>query len=641
MGELLSKINSPDDLKKLPQRRLPALAEEIRRFLVNTLSATGGHLAPNLGIVELTIALHRVFRSPQDKIVWDVGHQCYVHKILTGRREQFATIRQLGGLSGYPRPCESPHDVFGTGHGSTSISAALGMATARDLAGQSYHVVAVIGDGALTGGMAFEALNHAGALGTDLIVVLNDNGMSIARNVGAMARYLAHLRTHPQYLRAKELFERITRRYDRLGVAERMLQLLDRFKDSAKQLFLAGMVFEELGLRYIGPVDGHNVDELIDILQGVKNMRGPVLVHVLTQKGKGYAPAEHDAEVWHGTPAFDAETGTVPRGDGARTFTEVFGDAIVELAERYPRLVAVTAAMIYGTGLRQMQRRFPRRVFDVGMAEQHAVTFAAGLAAQGWRPVCAIYSTFLQRGYDQVLHDVCLQNLPVVFCLDRGGVVGADGATHQGLFDLSYLRHIPNIVVAAPRNETEFRDLLRTAVEHNGPFAIRYPRAQGEGAPCNAQMRILPIGRGVCLRPGGDCTVCAVGVSAREALDAAELLAREGIAVEVLDPRFIKPLDAELIVDSVQRTGALVTVEENVLQGGFGSAVLELLQERGLSNVAVRRLGVPDMFVDHGPRDAVLHELGLDAEGIANAVREVLVRKRAAPLDFAAGSGAS
>jgi len=614
---LLETITGPADLKPLSRGQLRELADEIRGRLIEAVSHTGGHLAPNLGVVELTIALHYVFDSPRDKIIWDVGHQCYTHKLLTGRTGALRTLRQHGGMSGFPRRDESEHDCFDTGHGSTAISAALGVAAARDLNHQQHAVVAVVGDGAMTGGLAFEALNHAGHLERDLIVVLNDNEMSISRNVGALAHYLSRLRTEPRYLRAKENFEAALQRLPR-GAA--MLEAVDKLKAGIKHLLVPGMLFEELGFTYLGPIDGHDLDATIETLRHARSIKGPVLVHAVTTKGKGYDPAERDACRFHGVAPFDVDSGE-PMLPAGSSFTSVFGGALTRMAEADPRIVAITAAMPDGTGLVPFCRAYPDRFFDVGMAEGHAVTFGAGLAAAGLRPVVAVYSTFLQRAYDQVLHDVCLQRLPVVLAMDRAGLVGEDGPTHHGVFDLSYLRHLPNMVVMAPRDGGQLVAMLQTALAGDGPAAIRYPRAAAAPVREREPARVT-VGAGEMLREGDDVALLAVGSMVAAALEAAQLLAAEGISAAVADARFVKPLDEKLVMNLIDHCGMLVTIEENVLQGGFGSAVLELLQERGVA-AAVRRLGVPDRFIEHGPRAALLESIGLTPAGIARAAAEL------------------
>lgn len=614
----LEQISKPSDLRRLTFSQLEKLAQEIRSFLLNVVSRTGGHLAPNLGVVELSIALHYVFNSPRDKIVWDVGHQCYIHKILTGRREQLESLRQYQGLSGFPKTSESAHDCFETGHSSTSISAALGLALARDLKGERHSVLAVIGDGALTGGMAFEAMNHAGQLGTGLIVVLNDNEMSIARNVGAMAGYLSRLRTDPFYHRSKEEIVEILSRIPNIG--PRMLKAVERFKGSVKYLLVSGMLFEELGFTYLGPIDGHNLRLLAQVMDRARMLPGPVLVHVCTKKGKGYLPAEKYPNKFHGIGPFDLETGNpYPKGP-APTFTKVFGETIVSVAEQYPNLVAISAAMAEGTGLRDFAQKYPDRFFDVGIAEQHAVTLAAGLAQDGALPIVAIYSTFLQRAYDQIVHDVARQNLHVIFALDRGGIVGEDGETHQGLFDLSYLRHIPNLMVLAPRDQSELVAMFKSALEYPGPVAIRYPRGAGPLVEVDKDPAKIPPGRGEVLREGKDMVILAVGPLVYHALEVAEALAEEGKDIAVVDCRFIKPLDEALIMEWAKKTNKVLTLEENVLAGGFGSAVLELLADR-CYNGAVARLGIPDRFLEHGNTDILRESLGLDPGGIAEFIR--------------------
>lgn len=600
-------------------RDLYTLAGEIRQEIIQVVSHNGGHLAPNLGVVELTICLHRVFNSPWDKIVWDVGHQAYVHKLLTGRRQQFASLRQYGGMSGFPKRSESAHDIFGTGHSSTSISAALGVALARDLVGQNYRVAAVIGDGSLTGGEAFEALNDAGHRQTDLMVVLNDNEMSIAKNVGALSEYLTRLRTMPVYSRVKQDVELLLRRIPAIGHS--MASTVERVKDSIKYLLVPGALFEELGFTYVGPIDGHNIPLLLDVLGKARGMHGPVLVHVLTRKGRGYQPAERNADVFHGVGPFCIETGKITKDPAAPpSYTAVFGRTMMELAAEDPRVVAITAAMPEGTGLKDFAAHYPRRFFDVGIAEQHAVTLAAGMATQGLRPVVAIYSTFLQRAFDQVIHDVCLQHLPVTLAVDRAGIVGEDGATHQGVFDLSFLRQIPNLVLAAPKDENELRHLLYTAVRGEGPMAIRYPRGSGVGVDTSEPRHVIPIGQGEVLADGQDVALLAVGAMVAPALAAARLLRQHGVAATVMNARFIRPLDEELLRRLARDVGLLVTLEDNVLAGGFGAAVQEFLSRRQLFQTKTLRLGLPDRFIEHGSRGELLAAAGLDAAGISKTV---------------------
>jgi 1-deoxy-D-xylulose-5-phosphate synthase len=627
----LPEIRGPEDLQALSTDALREVAAEIRQTIVETVARTGsGHLGASLGAVELTLALHTIFHSPQDRIVWDVGHQTYGHKLVTGRYAQFPTLRQPGGLSGFLKRRESIHDQWEAGHGGTSLSAALGMARARDLRGETHDVVAVIGDGSLIAGMALEALNDIGQSRTRLIVVLNDNAMSISRNVGALSTYLARLRTGPAYLRLREDLHWIIERVPLIGKA--MVRTVERVKEGLKQMVVPGMLFEELGLTYLGPVDGHNLAAVQDILRHARQLSGPVLCHVVTVKGKGYAPTEARPEASHAwSGPFDPKTGVLlPRRSAGTAYTRVFSDALIAAAVRDERIVGITAAMGSGTGIDRFAERFPNRAFDVGMAEQHAVTMAAGLAASGLRPVVAIYSTFLQRAFDQIVHDVAHQALPVVFALDRAGVVGEDGATHQGVFDLAYLRHIPAMGVLAPRDAPHLQRALATALARgDGPTAFRYPRGEATGAPLLAEAEPLPWGRGeVLVEHGRDCLVLAVGPMCESAVRAAAQLAGEGVHVTVADAIFVKPLDRDLIVALAHACGAVVTVEEHASAGGFGSAVLELLAAAGLA-VPVRVLGVPDAFVDHGRRDDVLAGFGLDAAGIAGAVRHVLSPGRA------------
>jgi 1-deoxy-D-xylulose-5-phosphate synthase len=624
---LLDTIDSPQDLKRLTVPQLVALAREIRHTIVSVVSQRGGHLAPSLGVVELSIALHYVFDFCTDRLVWDVGHQSYPHKLLTGRRSSFHTLRQWKGISGFPKIEESPYDHFGTGHASTSISAALGMAVGRDLMGEDYSVVAVIGDGALTGGLALEGLNQAGHMGRDLIVILNDNKMSISKNVGALTGYLARILAAPLYNRFRdEIWELLGKLPDR--EARRMRRLASHLEESLKGLFVPGTLFEELGYRYIGPIDGHSCAQLIRTLRDVRGLSGPVLVHVVTKKGRGYPPAEADAPRFHGVPPLNKLTGRPLSSGGTPTYTEVFGTALVDLASEDSRIVAITAAMPDGTGLNLFAKAFPDRFFDVGIAEQHAVTFAAGLATKGLKPVVAIYSTFLQRAVDQVIHDVCLQKLPVVFALDRAGLVGADGPTHHGFFDLSYLRMIPNITIIAPADEVELRDALYTALTStSGPVAIRYPRGRGVGRGNRGDYTLLPHGRGVLLRDGEHCAIIAVGTMVDPALQAADLLAEDGCSVAVVNARYVKPLDADLVVRLAVRTRAVATVEENMLAGGFGDAVAEALRHANVHGIRMTQLGLPDRFVEHGSQARLREAVGLSPAGIASAVRSFLESK--------------
>lgn len=618
MPGILKKINSPSDLKKIPQGHLPEVCREIREVLTSTVSNNGGHLASNLGVVELTVALHRVFNSPRDKIIWDVGHQSYVHKLLTGRRESFATLRCYQGISGFPRREESPHDIYQTGHSSTSISAAQGLAAARDLKGEDHQVIAVIGDGALTGGMAFEALNHSGHTGTNLVVVLNDNEMSISENVGALASYLSRLRADPAYSRIKEDLEGLMKKIP--GIGDTVYKSLGRLKDSLKYLLVAGAFFEELGFTYLGPIDGSSISSMVQVLSSTRKIKGPVLVHVLTKKGRGFEEAEKNPGVFHGIGPFEVKTGLPRKKSTAPTYTGVFSHTLLKLAEEDRRIVAVTAAMPSGTGLDKFGEKYPDRFFDVGIAEQHALVYCAGLAAEGFRPVFAVYSTFLQRGYDQLVHDICLQHLPVLVAVDRAGIVGEDGETHQGAFDLSFLRHIPNLVVMAPRDEGELQDMVFTALQHPGPTALRYPRGTGEGVPLKQDnFSRLEIGRGELLERGSDLLIVAIGAMVPVARQAVEELRKKGIRAALINSRFAKPLDGDLITQQALKCKKrVITVEDNVLQGGFGSSVLELFQSRGVYNVQVKMLGLPDKYIEHGPRGLLLEKYGLSVSSLVD-----------------------
>jgi len=622
MGRLLDTIDSPDDLRKLDLAELAMLAAEIREEIVRVVSRNGGHLAPSLGVVELTLALHTVFDSPRDRIIWDVGHQSYAHKLVTGRRETFGTIRRQGGLAGFPRREESPHDAFNTGHSSTSISAALGMACARDLLGLDNRVIAVIGDGSLTAGLAFEGLNQAGHLKKNLMVVVNDNRMSISKNVGALSQYLTRLLSAPTYRRLESEVWDIVGRIPAVG--ERARELASRALEGMRGIFVPGVLFEELGFKYFGPLDGHSLEVLIESFERLKHTDGPLLVHVVTTKGKGYAPAESDASRFHGVGSFDKATGSLRAKPKAIPYTEAFGRTLVTLAEDDDRIVGITAAMPAGTGLTHFARHFPERFFDVGIAEQHAVTFAAGLATQGLKPIVAIYSTFLQRAYDEVIHDVCLQRLPVRFMVDRGGLVGDDGPTHHGSFDLSYLRAVPNLVLMSPKDENELSAMVRTAVEYDqGPIAVRYPRGAGVGVTMDFHPEAIPIGRGERLREGTDVSIIAIGSMVAPALEAAARLAEEGVDASVVNARFVKPLDRDLIVEEGRRTGKVLTVEENVVSGGFGGAVLELLHDACGPEIEARVMGLPDVFVVHGARAALLEQCGLSVDGIVAEARRL------------------
>ncbi len=619
---LLEQIESPEAVRQLSSAQLVQLAAELRQVIVETVSVNGGHLGSSLGVVELTIALHRVFHTPADQIIWDVGHQSYAHKLLTGRREQFASLRQYRGLSGFPKRKESVHDAFDVGHSSTSISAALGMAAARDILNDDAKVVAVIGDGSLTAGMAFEALNHAGHLKKRLVVILNDNDMSISPNVGALSSFLSRKMSTDKFIRFKKETENILRLVP--GIGKDLVYLAKRAEESLKSFMTPGMLFEGFGFDYFGPLDGHNLTELIETMNNVARIDGPVLLHVLTQKGKGFTPAEQNPPKFHGIGPFDVKTGETPpaKVSAPRSYTSVFGDTLLKLAADDQRIIAITAAMTEGTGLKQFSEVFPGRFFDVGIAEQHAVTFAAGLACRGLRPVVAIYSTFLQRAYDQVLHDVCLQNLPVTFAMDRGGLVGADGPTHHGVFDYSFLRHMPNMTFAVPRDERMLQRIMLTASQAEGPFAYRYPRGTGLGLDLAEKVtELLPIGGGELLREGTAGLLVALGSMVEPALKAASLLAAEGIELTVIDAVFLKPLDQALLLGRAQAAPFVITLEENALQGGFGSALLELFADHGLT-VPLARLGIPDHFVEQGTQQQLRDELDLSVAGIVDKVKQ-------------------
>lgn len=626
MGRL-EKIHEPKDLRALDMAELKGLAQEIRQEMIDVVSKNGGHLAPNLGVVELTLALHRTFDSPRDKIIWDVGHQTYVHKLLTGRLDQFKTLRQYHGLSGFPKRTESPHDCFETGHSSTSISAAIGFSKARDVLSENYHVVAVIGDGAMTGGMAFEALNHAGHSKTNLIVVLNDNEMSISPNVGAMSSYLNRLRTDPRYDKRKADVEYLLKRIP--GIGSKVAKAAEKAKDSLKYLLVPGLLFEELGFTYLGPIDGHDQALVEQVLEQAKHKKGPVLVHVLTHKGKGYGPAEENPDVFHGVGPFEPETGKIIKQPAPPTYTSVFGDTLCALAKEDPTIVAITAAMPSGTGLNAFAEQFPERFFDVGIAEQHAVTFASGLAFGGLKPVVAIYSTFYQRAYDQVLHDVCLPKSNVVLAIDRAGIVGDDGPTHHGVFDISFFRIIPNLTFMAPKDENELRHLLYTALRLDGPVAIRYPRSVGQGVALDEPFKEIPVGKAEVLRDGRDVTLIGVGPMVYTCLLAAQELRHRGVDAAVVNLRYISPLDRDLILHYARLTKHLITIEDHVLSGGMGSAILELLEEEGLSSVAVERLGYSG-FVDQGSIPQLHKAHGLSVKGILQAAERLGLIRRVA-----------
>ena len=616
MNKILDKIDNPKQLKQLSLIQLNKLAGEIRELIIRTIAENGGHLAPSLGVVELTLALHTVFNCPEDKFVWDVGHQSYVHKILTGRREAFSTIRTQGGLSGFPKRSESPYDSFGTGHSSTSISAALGMAIARDLSKKNNYVVAVIGDGSMTGGQAFEALNHAGDLGKHLIVILNDNEMSIDKNVGALSEYLSTMRTAPTYNKVKHDLEFLLKKIPTIG--ESVAKVVERLKDSLRFLLVPGELFEELGFKYVGPIDGHNIELMREVLEKAKTMQGPILIHTLTRKGKGYLPAECESDKFHGVGPFCIETGEIIKKTTNRpTYTSVFSKVLIELAEKNKNIVAITAAMPEGTGLKKFGEIYPNRFLDVGIAEQHAVTVAAGLACEGKQPIVVLYSTFAQRAYDQILHDVCLQKLPVVFALDRAGVVGEDGPTHHGVFDYSYLRHIPNLSIMAPKDEDELKDMLATAFSLRVPVVIRYPRGNGLGVEVKREYQHIPVGMSEEISIGSDVMFLAVGAMVDSCVEAVRLLKEKNISAGVINARFIKPLDERMIEILAKTVKWIVTVEDNMLAGGFGSAVLEVLNERGIHDIKVLRLGYPDRFIEQGKREKLLDLYGLTPARIA------------------------
>ena len=626
MYEYLDKIKTPADLRALPVTALPKIAEELRDFLVTSVSQTGGHLGASLGAAELTLALHYVYDTPNDRLVWDVGHQAYGHKAITGRRDQFATLRQFEGLCGFPKRNESDYDTFAVGHAGTALSAAFGMALGRDMLKKDFHVVAVVGDAAIPNGLSMEALNNLhDHPNMNLTVVLNDNEMSISPSVGGMTAYLNKILAGKSYNRAKEQVEKFIDGIPKVG--RQMLQMTHHAEEALKGFMTPGTLFEELGLRYYGPIDGHDVLTLVEIFKRVKELKGPIMLHVITQKGKGYAPAEENPEKYHGVTVFDKLTGkmTAPAAPAAApSYTKIFSDAMLELAKDHTNLVGITAAMPEGTGLKKFGETFPDRFVDVGIAEGHAVCMAAGMACEGIKPVVAIYSTFLQRAYDQIIHDVCLQKLPVVFALDRGGLVGEDGETHQGVFDLSYLRCVPNLVVMAPADENEMRNMLLTAVEHNGPIALRYPRGNGEGVAIEAGFKKVEIGKAVVVEEGKQYALLAVGRMVGVAKQVRNLLKKEGLEGTVVNMRFVKPLDEKLLVSVAQKTKVLLTLEENSVKGGFGSAVLEALQKNGITDCAVKLVGVPDRYIEHGKPQLQREMCGLEAPQIAEEVKKLL-----------------
>ncbi len=618
--EILSKISYPKDIRKLDVAQLKILCSDIREYLIDTISETGGHFGGGLGTVELTVAIHNVFNTPEDLVVWDTGHQAYPHKILTGRKEELKHIRKFHGISGFLKRSESEYDTFGAGHASTSISAALGMAAARDIKKDKRKVVAVIGDGAMTGGMAYEAMNNSGILKSDLIVVLNDNNMSIAPNVWQISNYFTEMIAHPDYNKFKGQIWDLTGKLDQFG--DRLRKIAVRLENGIKAVITPGMLFEALGFRYFGPVNGHNIHQLLKIFEQVKELKGPILVHALTQKGKGYKPAESDVQKLHASTPFDKLTGkAIKKPGGAPSFTSVFGSALADIVKDNRNVVGITGAMPDGTGLDKLQKSYPDNYFDVGIAEEHAVTFAAGLATQGIIPVVAVYSTFLQRAFDQIIHDIAIQKLHVVFALDRAGLVGADGPTHHGAFDITYLRMIPGMVVMAPKDESELRDMLYTAVTHTGgPISLRYPRGSAFGVPLKDGFEKIEIGKSELLREGKDAALLAVGSMVDYSMKAAEILASAGISCEVINMRFVKPLDFERLDDTAGRFNKIITLEENALAGGFGSGVLEYLAEKNFKN-DVLRIGLPDKFIEHGTQAELHKSLGIDPEGIAERVK--------------------
>ncbi|MEQ7049272.1 1-deoxy-D-xylulose-5-phosphate synthase [Paenibacillaceae sp. P-4] len=620
---LLEQINQPSDLKQLPKEQLEPLAAEIRQFLIEKLAVTGGHLASNLGIVELTLALHYYYDSPKDKMLYDVGHQAYVHKILTGRKDQFDTLRQYKGLCGFVKRAESEHDVWEAGHSSTSLSAAMGMALSRDLQGQDNRVVAIIGDGALTGGMALEALNHIGHEKRKLMVVLNDNEMSIAPNVGALHNYLCKIRSDRNYKKAKEEVEQLLKKIPAIG--GKLAKTAERVKDGLKYLVVSGMLFEEFGLKYFGPVDGHDIDKLLDIFQQADRIDGPVLVHVVTRKGKGYSPAEADSHKWHGATPYKIESGQPLKSVGTPNYTDIFSDVLIELAEQDERIVAVTPAMPGGSGLLKFEKLYPNRMIDVGIAEQHAATMCAAMAMEGMKPVFAVYSTFLQRAYDQVVHDICRQQANVIFAIDRAGFVGPDGETHQGVYDIPFLRHIPNMVIMMPKDENELRHMMKTAVDYDaGPIAVRYPRNAVVGVPMDTELSPIPIGTWETVRNGDSAAVLAIGPMVQVAEEAAELLRKEGIRIRVINARFVKPLDNEMLHQLGKDRIPVIVLEESSAIGGLGSAVLEWYANYGVYDMRVKPIGVPDCFVEHGSIKEQRNEVGLTPERVVKEVHSML-----------------
>ncbi len=626
--DLLS-IKEPSFLKSMSNEQLEELSQEIRQFLIKNLSKTGGHIGPNLGVVELTVALHKHFNSPKDKILWDVGHQSYVHKILTGRACQFDTLRQYKGLCGFPKRNESEHDVWETGHSSTSLSAAMGMAIARDVKKEDSFIIPVIGDGALTGGMALEALNHIGHEKKDMIVILNDNEMSIAPNVGALHSVLGRLRTAGKYNWVKDEMEYILKRIPAVG--GKLASTAERVKDSLKYLFVSGMFFEELGFTYLGPIDGHDYNDLAENIQYAKKTKGPVLLHVITKKGKGFHPAESDKKgTWHGTGPYKIDTGDLIKPVNAPpSWSGLVSETVRKIAREDERIVAITPAMPVGSKLLGFAEEFPDRMFDVGIAEQHATTVAAGLATQEMKPFLAIYSTFLQRAYDQVVHDICRQNLNVFIGIDRAGLVGADGETHQGVFDIAFLRHLPNMVIMMPKDENEGQHLVNTALHYNdGPIALRYPRGNGYGVPMDSTLKTVPIGTWEVLKQGEDAAILTFGTTIPMAMEAAEELEKQGLSVRVINARFIKPMDETMLKSILEEEMPVLTIEEAVLQGGFGSGVLEFAQEQGYHEAVIDRIGIPDYFIEHGSVKELLNEIGMTKENVMDRILTITPKKQ-------------
>jgi len=626
MARLLDGVQYPKDIRSFTVNELNQLAAEIREEVISVVSEVGGHFASTLGAVELTLALHYVFNTPDDRIIWDTGHQCYAHKLLCGRRDRLGTIRQLGGLSGFLSREESEYDVFGAGHAGTSISAALGMVEAKSLDGSSRKVVAVISDGGLSAGLTYEGLNSAGHLDKDLIVVLNDNEHFIDPRVGAVSSFLSRQFTSDLGVRLQKNLSTLLKS---LPIGENIKYLARKLRDSFLGLVMPGFLFESLGFQYVGPIDGHNIGQMIATLEDIKKVEGPTLIHVMTKKGKGYGPAEKDPIKFHAVTPFHVLTGKAKKEKGPiPTYTDIFGQALIRLAKENPKVVGITAAMGSGTGIDKLQRELPIRTYDVGIAEQHAVTFAGGMATEGYIPVVAIYSTFLQRGYDEILHDVCLQNLHVVFALDRGGLVGADGPTHHGVFDFAYMRSIPNLVIMAPKDENELQLMLKTAIDHSGPISLRYPRGEGWGVTMDGQMKSLPIGKAELLRDGNDIVIAAIGQTVLPALKAAQELAPLGISAAVVNARFVKPLDGELLGGLLTRVPRLITVEDHAIAGGFGSALVEFIADQGITGVEIKRLGVPDRFIPHGTQDELRKICGFDKDAIAQAALQLVRRAK-------------